>query len=144
MSPDDTDLALAEIFTRWHSLLHTGRPEGMWVARHQPMSGVCDRITTDVDAAWYFDGSVFHPKQPMDFVRFIAVRSGAFWHSGREPAPQSAFHGDRHDIGVAHFTEDLERSQLYIEVIFGGRHAAGVLYSRTPVGLHAESTVWLS
>ena len=144
MSPPDTDLARTEISTRWHSLPPSSRPDGMWVARHLPMTRVTDRITTDVDGAWFFDGSTFHSRLPSDFVRFIAVQSGGFWHSGEGPAPSSVFHAGRHDIGLAHFAEDLSTSQIYIEVMFGGLHAAGVLYSRTPAGLQAESTLWLS
>lgn len=144
MSPSDTELALTEISARWHSVPPSSRPEGMWVARHLPMAVVSDRITTDVDGAWFFDGSTFQPKLPSDFVRFIAVQSGGFWHSGEGPAPTSVFGAGRHEIGLAYIGEDLSRSQIYIEVIFGGTHAAGVLYSRTPTGLHAESTLWLS
>lgn len=144
MNQTDTDLALAEICARWHDLALSSRPEKIWIARHLPMVEVNERITTDLDGAWFFDGFACQPRPPLDFVRFIAVQSGRFWHSGACPAPTSVFGSRRHEIGLAYFTEDLSKAQIYIEVIFGGLHGAGVLYSRTLNGLQPESTLWRS
>jgi len=117
----------------------------MWVSRHLPIADANNFIRTDVDAAWFFDGRQFHEKKPMDYVRFVAVHSGGFCHSGMHPGPSSSlFSGGRHEIGIANFAELQPAGQICIEIIFGGLNGRGTLYSRAETGFVAEANVWIS
>ncbi|WP_035607199.1 hypothetical protein [Haloferula sp. BvORR071] len=149
LTKDISQLAIAEIVEGWRSVVESLRPDAMWISSHLPVASADDMIGTDVNAAWFFDGKEVSPRQPVDFIRFIAVQSGGFWHSGTMPPPAAVFNagsnGGRHEIGLAHFCHlEGREDHLLIETIFGGRYGRGVLYRIEDAKLVEGAMTWIS
>ena len=145
MTEETSKLAIHEVIKSWTSVPESLRPDAMWIASHLPAASVDDTIRTDVTSAWFFDGREVSEREPVDFIRFIALQSGGFWHSGMMPPPTAVFNGRRHEIGLAHFcliegTED----RLFVETIFGGRCGSGMLYRIENGKLVEGETTWIS
>jgi len=145
MGEEIPKLAIDEVIKRWSSVPESLRPDAMWITSHLPVASADDMIRTDVDAAWFFDGREVSPRKPMDFIRFYAVQSGGYWHSGMMSAPTAVFSGGRHEIGVAHFCcIEGSEDQLFIETVFGGRYGSGVLYRIEDGKLVEGDMTWVS
>ena len=145
MTEDISQLAITEVIKRWNSTAEASRPDSLWIASHLPVASGDDMIRTDVEAAWFFDGREVSPRQATDFIRFIAVQSGGFWHSGMLAPPPSIFRGGRHEIGLAHFCPiEGREDQLLIETIFGGTFGSGMLYRIEDGKLVEEAMTWIS
>ena len=144
MTEDVSKLAIAEVIKLWSSQRADARPGSMWITSHLPVESADDTMDTDVDAAWFFDGRDVSERKPTDYIRFIAVHTGAFWHCAVYGPPPSGVFGRVHEIGLAHFCRVEGREEMLIETIFGGLNGSGILYRIEEGILVAESKIWLS
>ncbi len=81
MLNSDQEYLINVIKRNWERVDNESRPQGLWIAEHEPLDQEVDSLTTDVIRCWYLSKDGLKKHSAWDYVNYLTIHSGKYWRS---------------------------------------------------------------